>query len=201
MKRVAARPPIPKKKTNYVLWVLIGVAVSARVGVDHLPDREIETEIALERTLDRSRCCRRLGVGQRIISRDVRLRGPSGSLRERASNQTHADCMTRIPTACGALNRTARECSLAGEEETMRKETFLPSGSCNTRRRRCGRRLRLRVRQKNNQLDVGIRKLARYIRCEVACAHDGLPRPAALAQAEILIIQLQRNGARKGSPR
>ena len=27
VKKVAARPPIPKKKTNYVLWVLIGLAV------------------------------------------------------------------------------------------------------------------------------------------------------------------------------
>ena len=27
VKRVAARPPIPKKKTNYLLWILIGVAV------------------------------------------------------------------------------------------------------------------------------------------------------------------------------
>jgi len=27
VKKVAARPPIPKKKTNYLLWILIGVAV------------------------------------------------------------------------------------------------------------------------------------------------------------------------------
>jgi hypothetical protein len=27
VKKVAARPPIPKKKVNYVLWILIGLAV------------------------------------------------------------------------------------------------------------------------------------------------------------------------------
>jgi hypothetical protein len=33
VKRAAGRPPIPKKKTNYVLWVLVGLAAVLAIAL------------------------------------------------------------------------------------------------------------------------------------------------------------------------
>src|SRR5664280_2966698 len=50
-----------------------------------------------------------------------------------------------------------------------------------------------RLGQKDDQLQLRNRKIARHVYGEVARPSDGLPGDARLAQAEILVVQLHRN--------
>src|ERR1700678_705325 len=53
--------------------------------------------------------------------------------------------------------------------------------------------------QQDDQFQLRIREIARHIRGEIAGSHDGLPCGPSLAEAEVLVVELNRNrGGRRG---